>query len=362
MLVEDRPYQIRVVNNTLKAVTEGHKSVLIESPTGSGKTIMALRIAKKLIEERNWRVGWTCMRKAILHQAEVENLEKFQLPIHYFSTFTHNTLPELDVLIEDEAQHSASDTSVTIYNAIKPKLHLAMTATPYRADRMKLCFSSVIKDAGIRQLIDEGWLSPYHLYLADVIWEPATVASIYLNDIERWGKSVMFFNSVDQCFECARILEDAGVRVGVVWAGSDQDALIEKFHKDELTVLLSVMVLTEGFDEPTLKTVFIRTSPSKGPIVQMGGRGLRKHVLKPHAQLVQSTKTKWPFTRIASCEQKFKLENGQWAPVSACPKKVTQGVELGLKMVRAAIKDKLPEYVEKRRSAFSSPAFRRRRR
>ena len=49
-----------------------------------------------------------------------------------------------------------------MYNAIKPKVVIGLSATPFRTDRMRLPFSKIIKDAGIRALIDGGWLAQFH--------------------------------------------------------------------------------------------------------------------------------------------------------------------------------------------------------
>ena len=44
-----------------------------ESPTGSGKTIMGLAIARWMQQNLGYRVGWTAMRRNLLAQAVAEN-------------------------------------------------------------------------------------------------------------------------------------------------------------------------------------------------------------------------------------------------------------------------------------------------
>jgi superfamily II DNA or RNA helicase len=73
-----------------------------------------------------------------------------------------------------------------LHNIIMPDFVLGMTATPFRTDSMKLCFSKVIKDAGIHQLIQDGYLSRYHHYTIPN-WNPNTVAEFYAADPTRWG-------------------------------------------------------------------------------------------------------------------------------------------------------------------------------
>src|SRR5690349_222007 len=69
-----RPYQKRIVEKALHYFTHsGARSVLIESPTGSGKTVMGLLAARALQEALGVRVGWVAMRRYLLTQARAEN-------------------------------------------------------------------------------------------------------------------------------------------------------------------------------------------------------------------------------------------------------------------------------------------------
>lgn len=331
--IEKRPYQERVINKVIEAIKEGHQNILVCSPTGSGKTIMAHEIARILHEQDKWKYCWTVMRKVLVAQAKWENEDKFGLTCGtYMSTFakSEDYPKDIDLLIEDEAQHSASDTSTKLYSMMKPKVHLAFTATPFRSDRKKLCFSKFISDAGIRQLVDEKWLSGFHHYSFPDMWTPETVANLYAKDRERWGKSVIFFLRLEDCYKCQVLLEKAGVACAVVEGGNvvDQEEKLEAFDKGEIEVLLNVFVLTEGFDSPNLKTVFCRPG-SRAPTIQMCGRALRKHASKPFAQLVQPLTTKYPFTEEASAERSFILKENDWVD--------TQYNEKTLSKVRLAV-------------------------
>jgi superfamily II DNA or RNA helicase len=301
--LELRDYQSRIVERTLQAIVDGHHHILIESPTGSGKTVIAHLIAQRLHQQYGYRAGWTAMRTHLLHQAREANAALLGFKeIEYFSTFDDSPPTNIDVLFDDEAQHSASESSADLYNKLQPKIVIGLSATPFRVDRMKLCFSTVIRDAGIRALIDRGWLAKFHHFTFPDRWTPQNVAAIFLKDRVRWGRSVIFFLTLMECYECAVLLTASSVTCRV-------------------DVLLNVIVLTEGFDAPTLKTVFVRPG-SKGPTMQMTGRALRKHPDKPFAQVVQNATTAWPFTKIASAELKFVLENSDWR----CRELVTEKV------------------------------------
>ena len=347
-MVEARDYQLRVIDNTFDAIAGGHKSILIESPCGSGKTIMGLSIAKRLSEEDGYSIGWCAMRKHLLIQAATENREKVGIPnIEFFSMFDKNP-PPVDILILDECQHSATESAVTIYQKCNPKLELGLTATPYRVDRMKLCFSRVIRDAGIRSLIDQGYLSPYNQYVFNEEWTPENVAKVYLSDPIGWGKSVIYFLTKEHCDTCAELIRAAGIGCEVVWAGSDQETQIDSFMAGEIPVLLNILILTEGFNCPELNTVFVRPG-SKGPTIQMSGRVFRRAPGKSHAQIVQNNTTNWPFTRIASCEQKFVFTDGQWDNRSTIGDKVAHASKASI-MAISRIPTTMPQFILNKRA------------
>ena len=347
-MLETRPYQTRIVERALKAVEDSHRNVLLESACGSGKTIMAHLIAKGLYERYGWKTGWTAMRRHLLSQAESDNHRLLGFShIRYFSLFDKNPPTDIDVLILDEAHHSASETATTLYQRIKPKLFLGCTATPYRTDRMKLCFSRIIRDAGIRQLIDSGWLAPFHQYVYDGDWTPQKVAGLYLAQPDHWGKTVVYFLTLAECYECAQILRSTGVPCEVVHGSSDQEAQIGAFERGEVPVLLNVVVLTEGFDCTALKTVFCRPG-SKGPTIQMAGRALRRHPGKPYAQIVQNGRTHWPFTKVASAEAKYILHKGEWRTRREETGKVRiASANAILEIPKIAVR--MPKYLTKRR-------------
>ena len=145
--IEKRDYQVRIVERTLQAIKEGHQNVLIESTTGSGKTCMGHVIAQRLHDLYGWRAGWTAMRRHLLTQAEAENRRGVGFEhIRYFSTFDSDPPTDIDVLFSDEAHHTASETATSLCNRLRPKVQIGLSATPIRTDRMKLCFSRVIRD------------------------------------------------------------------------------------------------------------------------------------------------------------------------------------------------------------------------
>jgi superfamily II DNA or RNA helicase len=317
--VQPRPYQQRIVAKTVDLFADkGLRSILIDSPTGSGKTVMGLLIARALQERLGIRVGWVAMRRYLLAQAKAENEERrINVDAEFLSMFDREPPTGLDLLVVDEAQHDAASSMAHLHQVIQPRFILGLSATPFRADRVKLCFDSVIKDAGIQSLIQDGYLSPYHHYTIPR-HTPADVVNFYTRDRKRWGKTLLYFHTLEQCRQADALLKAKGVRSDVVSGDSDREAQLEAFRAGGLEVLTNCMMLSEGFDCPELKTVFCRPS-CKGVTVQMGGRVLRKHPALPFKQIVQCSQTPWPFLRTAAAALQYTWADGAWRSLQANP-------------------------------------------
>jgi superfamily II DNA or RNA helicase len=250
------------------------------------------------------------MRRNLLSQAQQENHARgFNVDLRTISMFDKNP-PQVDMLVVDEAQHDAAMSMANLHCAIGPKKILGLTATPFRTDRIKLCFDKVIKDAGIHQLIQDGYLSRYHHYTIPD-YTPESVAAFLLNDTEKWGKTLVFFHRLVQCEACHRQLTAGGIRAEVVTARTNRERQLAEFAAGKIDVLLNMSILTEGFDCPSLATVFCRPS-GRACTIQMGGRVFRKHESLDFKQVVQCRRTRHPFIRTALAEEQYSWSGEQW--------------------------------------------------
>lgn len=327
-VLEVRDYQQRIVQKVVQlyrgtlADARGNRqknvqSVLVESPTGSGKTVIGMLIASRMQEGSPMRIGWVAMRRNLLSQAKRENERLgFGLDVQYISMFDSSP-PEVDFLIVDEAQHDAAASMATLHAKMKPKYVLGLSATPFRSDRAKLCFQEVVRDVGIQQLIQFGYLSRYRHFTIPT-YRPDEVATFFASEKKRWGKSLIFFHRLEQCIECQKKLWDLGVAAEIVTANSDRERQIEDFEAGRTEVLLSMAILTEGFDCPSLQTVFCRPS-SKGPTTQMCGRVFRLHPDVAIKQVVQCSATRHPMTATADAAEQYVWLEGAWKSLKKNP-------------------------------------------
>lgn len=301
--VEARDYQERIVVKAINMILfDNISSILVEAPTGAGKTVIALLITKILKEIKGLNTSWTTARRNLLVQTgKTDRNKNFGVKPTFISMFSKEAMPN-DVLVVDEAHKDACSSCANIHSMVDPQIVILLSATPIRSDRATIFYQRLIRDAGIRALIRQGYLANFNHYAISK-WTPSEVAKCYLREPDKWGKSVVFFHKMDECLEFQSLLAKAGVECELVTGQTDREAQIERLENGEVKILVNMMVLCEGFDMVSLESVFVRDS-SKGPTLQMAGRVLRKfgNTVK---NVIQSKQTKYPFTREASAKAKF---------------------------------------------------------
>lgn len=313
--MDTRDYQVRIAVKAINfALVEGIDSIMIESPTGSGKTIMGQLIVHYLqhvgyVKKTNWTAG----RRELLNQAKKSTAKiNAKYKMEYVSMFNKNP-PPADSLVNDECQHDATESSSRQHIQIKPKFMLGLSATPYRTDSAKLFYKRVIRDANTQTLIKAGWLSSFNHYMIED-WNPITVAKVYVDEADKWGKSIVSFLTMEECEIFKQIVEDTSDRkVELVDKDSDRDTQIAEFENGDVDVLVNMMVLTEGFDCNIIHSVFIRDA-SKGPTRQIAGRGLRLNngAVK---NMIQSKETSYSYLKVADAKQKFIATENGWEEI-----------------------------------------------
>ena len=122
---------------------------------------------------------------------------------------------------------------------------------------------------------------------------PELVAKAYVEHASD-RKGILFAPTVASAYLFAEALREAGITADTIHGGlplGDRDnpapgtrRYILRAHKaGEFQVLTNCMVLTEGYNDPTISCVVVaRPTKSKGLYVQMVGRGLRVDGLRPY--------------------------------------------------------------------------------
>jgi len=262
----------------------------------------------------NLRIGWVAMRRKLLTQAKQENERIGVNNIEYISMFDHDP-PKVDLMITDEGHHDATASCSTLHKRTNAKLFLGLTSTPFRTDRVKLCFEKIIRDYGVRFLIESGYLSSFRQFIIPN-WKPETVAARYLAEPERWGKSIAYFWTEQECHQFQTLLLQKGIKCAVILGKTpfaQQERIYNQFESGDLKIVVNINLLTEGFDSPNLRTIWVRDA-SKLPTTQMAGRVLRKdpNDTTKIANIIQSEHTKFPYTKITKVNEEYSWQDNKW--------------------------------------------------
>lgn len=320
-----RPIQNRAVRNA-KAALKKYRNTLVIAATGAGKTIILSALAKEVR-------GKTLI---LQHRQELvqQNAAKFlkvnpEWPVSFFTANQKsfggqavfamqqtmcrnlNHLPKFDHIIVDETHHIVAPTYQEIIDACMDRNPLLLlsgfTATPERGDRKSLrkYFDNVSEKITIKELVALGFLVPPKAYVVNVGAQPElqaikntsafgdqqevakilNTANINQEVVRHWKekagdrKTIVFCATVQHALDMATAFKNSGVESGIVagdMADGERKAVLQRFDRGRLQVLVNVAVLTEGYDsQPTSCVILLRQCSEKGPMIQMAGRGLR---------------------------------------------------------------------------------------
>ena len=333
MKYEKRTYQEEAVEKCVNAfLGKNHTSVMLESPVGSGKTYMALETIHRFQDRLGRRilVNWVAPRHHLLQQMVEANMSLYQDDVIPVSLFDRRP-PKADFVVLDEAHHEATQSCVLLYEKMRNTWTLGLSATPMRTDRMKLSFQETVRTCPIGRLIREGYLSPFNSYVIPK-YSVDEIARFYLAEAKRWGKSIAFFSTIAECVKFREILVGSGTLCEVVTGESDKDRQLEVFANGMVPIVANVAMLTEGFDQPDVRTVFARDA-SRLPTIQMCGRGLRLAPGKDACNIVQSANTSYKFEHVCSPKNAFRFQDGRWLALTDGTEEINRTVEETLRRI-----------------------------
>lgn len=312
-----RPYQTEAIRLATDALRD-HKSVVLQMPTGSGKTMVAV----EMIAAEPGYVWFICHRREIERQigyalagsgiefglvsprGKADRSKRVQVISVGTLVGLLDQLPEPSLVIWDECHHVAAKSWAAIREALTGANHLGLTATPERLDGKGLSnwFDELIVGPSIADLISDGWLSPFRYFAPSVpdLTAARMAAGDYLkSDLDKvmntpvligdavreyrakldGKRALIFAASVDASKALVERFNAEGipaVHVDGKTASDDRDAAVAALASGEINVLSNVEVFTEGFDLPAIDGVILmRPTKSLALYLQMIGRGLR---------------------------------------------------------------------------------------
>lgn len=323
MAMQLRPYQTEAVEAVLNDWREYQRTLLV-LPTGTGKTIVFSKIIEHEVKTGS-RVLVLAHRGELLEQAAdkllsatglksaMEKAEETCIGTWYRvvvgsvqSLMREKRLKQFSAdffstIVIDEAHHCLSDGYQRVLQHFSGANVLGVTATPDRGDKKDLgqYFDSLAYEYTLPKAIKDGFLVPIKaqtiplkLDLSSVgvqsgdfkAGDLGTALDPYLEQIAAEmeavcfdRKTVVFLPLVKTSQKFTEILNRHGFHAAEVNGNSqDRAQVLSDFDKGKYNVLCNSMLLTEGWDCPSVDCVVVlRPTKVRALYCQMVGRGTR---------------------------------------------------------------------------------------
>jgi superfamily II DNA or RNA helicase len=321
---ELRPYQQQARDRIHAEWDAGHTRTLLVLPTGTGKTIVFASVAADQVRAGD-RVLILAHRGELLEQAAdklqrstglvsaVEKAEStcldswFRVVVGSVQTLQRTARLErfpqdyFGTIIIDEAHHAITDGYRRILDYFSGAKVLGVTATPDRGDMRNLgeVFDSLAFEYKLTDAIKEGYLCkimaqtiPLQLDITSVtmsggdyaVGDLGTALDPYLEQIAaemarrcKSRKTVVFLPLIKTSQKFRDLLNAHGFRAAEVNGQSDdRRQVLADFDAGKYNVLCNSMLLTEGWDCPSVDCVVVlRPTKVRSLYSQMVGRGTR---------------------------------------------------------------------------------------
>lgn len=399
--MELRPYQQEAKEAIFEQWDNGIKKTLLVLPTGCGKTIVFAKVTEDCVRRGN-RVLILAHRGELLEQASdkirkstglgcaMEKAEEScqgswfrvvvgsvqtlmrekrlgQFPADYFQT-----------IIIDEAHHCISDSYQRVLKHFPEAQVLGVTATPDRGDMRNLgaYFESLAYEYTLPKAIKEGFLSPIKALTLPLKIDMANVGvqagdfkasdigtalDPYLHSIAEEmkkycldKKTVVFLPLVKTSQKFRDILNENGFQAAEVNGDSqDRAEVLEAFEKGDYNVLCNSMLLTEGWDCPSVDCVVVlRPTKVRSLYCQMVGRGTRLFPGKEHLLLLdflwhtERHELCHPASLICDSEEVAKKMTENLEKAAGCPVDIEEAERTAAEDVIAQREESLAKQLE----------------
>lgn len=319
-----RPYQQAARDSIHAQWEQGRLRTLLVLPTGTGKTIVFASVAADQVRAGD-RVLILAHRGELLEQAAdklqrstglvsaVEKAEStclnswFRVVVGSVQTLQRSARLErfprdyFGTIIIDEAHHAITDGYRRILDYFEGAKVLGVTATPDRGDMRNLgeVFDSLAYEYKLTDAIKEGYLCkimaqtiPLQLDISEVgftsgdysLGQLGTALDPYLEQIVaemvqrcRGRKTVVFLPLIKTSQKFRDLLNAKGFQAAEVNGQSaNRKEVLADFDAGKYNVLCNSMLLTEGWDCPSVDCVVVlRPTKVRSLYSQMVGRGTR---------------------------------------------------------------------------------------
>ena len=313
-----RDYQIDICSRVSEAF-EHHRSVMVQMPTGTGKTVVLAELVKRLkMKNEGLKILIVAHRRELVEQIKATikrmKMDSRNITVESIQTISRRIdaldfIPSLVVI--DEAHHALAKTYKMMWDAWPDARFLGLTATPCRLNGKGFTdlFDVLVQSWDIPSFIKEKWLSLYDFVsiksdgvtqrLIDSLQKRGadgdyqnkemdmllnkrpSIERLY-QSFEEYGKDrkgIVYAINISHAKKIMELYQEHGIKAVAIDSktpAAQRQADIEAFKNGDIQVLVNVDIFSEGFDCPDVEFVQLaRPTLSLAKYLQMVGRGLR---------------------------------------------------------------------------------------
>ena len=335
-----RDYQSDICSRVSDAFDK-HRSVMVQMPTGTGKTMVLAELVKRLMmKDEGIRILIVAHRRELIEQIKATVKRMGLNADNQLSVINNQTIivesiqtisrriatiefaPSLVVI--DEAHHALAKTYKMMWDAWPDARFLGLTATPCRLNGKGFTdlFDILVQSWDIPTFIKAKWLSTYDFVSikadsrtqqlisslkkrgADGDYQVKEMDAV-LNkrpSIERLYNCVMEYAhnrkgfvyaiNINHARSIAEYYQSQGVHAVAIDSHTpvkERERIISSFRSGGLQVLVNVDIFSEGFDCPDVEFIQLaRPTLSLAKYLQMVGRGLRPSKGKTNCMIIDN--------------------------------------------------------------------------
>ena len=328
-----RDYQEEMIARVREAWKQ-HRSVMVQMPTGTGKTHVLAAIVNNRVSGGAGKVLVVAHRIELVAQIRETVDAFFALAQQHVGNFA-KALDDIgdrikvesiqtvarridsldftpDLVVIDEAHHALAKTYRILWEKWPKAKFLGLTATPCRMNKTGFTdlFDELITSWSIAKFIEQGVLSVFDYVsirpnseeqrlidmlqkrgadgdyqvkeMDEVLNKRPSIERLYqsVEQFAKGKKGIVYAISINHARQIAEHYSRMGLKAVAIDSQTPREErkrLVNSFKQGELQVLVNVDVFSEGFDCPDVEFVqMARPTLSLAKYLQQVGRGLRK--------------------------------------------------------------------------------------
>ena len=310
-----------------------HRSVMVQMPTGTGKTHVLAAVVSSFLTDGKRTVWIVAHRRELVEQIE-KTVAKYGtsltdgcvrvMSIQWLTRHYDDVVEKPELVIIDEAHHAQARTYRMLWNWCPEAKFLGLTATPCRMGRTGFTdlFDSLVCSWSVAEFIRKGWLSSFDYVsiransreqrlidslekrgadgdyqireMNDVLNRHTSIDQLYRSVLEYADgkKGIVYAVSIDHARNIAAYYSGKGLDAAAIDSHTptaERGRMVKDFKTGRIKVLVNVDVFSEGFDCPDVEFVqMARPTLSLAKYLQQAGRGLRKSTGKETCVLIDN--------------------------------------------------------------------------